>query len=88
MKKQNKCASDLANLRQKAEWLVKNIPAEPHVEFSEPEALKLIHELQVHQIELEMQNEELRFAKLEAEVVSQKYAELYDLAPTGYFTLF
>lgn len=47
---------------------------------------KLIHELHVYQIELEMQNEELRKAQMEIEKSRTKYASLYDLAPVGYFT--
>ena len=50
-------------------------------------ALALVHELQVHQIELEMQNEELKRARLEAEEASAKYSDLYDFAPIGLFTL-
>ena len=48
---------------------------------------KLMHELQVHQIELEMQNEELRRANETAETALRKYTMLYDFAPMGYFTL-
>lgn len=50
-------------------------------------AKKLLHELQVHQIELEMQNEELREAYAATELALKKYTMLYDLAPMGYFTL-
>jgi len=49
--------------------------------------MKLIHELEVHQIELEMQNEELMLARSAALEEAEKYTELYDFAPSGYFTL-
>jgi PAS domain S-box-containing protein len=48
---------------------------------------KLIHELNVHRIELEMQNAELRRFQLELLEARDKYLNLYDFAPTGYFTL-
>ena len=48
---------------------------------------KVIHELHIHQIELEMQNEELRLAQLALHEARDKYADLYDFAPTGYFTI-
>jgi len=54
---------------------------------SESDIKKLLHELQVHQIELEMQNEELRQANESTEQALKKYTMLYDLAPMGYFTL-
>jgi len=47
----------------------------------------LLHELQVHQIELEMQNAELCQARDELEAALEKYTDLYDFAPVGYLTL-
>ena len=49
------------------------------------DAIALVHELKVHQVELELQNEELRLAKLETEVALAKYSELYNFAPIGLF---
>ena len=54
---------------------------------SRADAAKLVHELQVHQIELEMQNEELVRSRGELESSLERYSELYDFAPVGYFTL-
>ncbi|HJW27438.1 MAG TPA: ATP-binding protein [Rhodocyclaceae bacterium] len=51
------------------------------------DAPRLLHELRVHQIELEMQNDELRQAQSLAETALDSYTELYDFAPVGYFTL-
>ena len=48
---------------------------------------RLVHELEVHQIELEMSNEALRQAYDEADALHRKYADIYDFAPIPYFTL-
>ena len=51
------------------------------------ESQRLVHELQVHQIELELQNEELQKARAELEAGLKRYSDLYDFAPMGYLTL-
>ena len=62
-------------------------PLKTDSQLSETDILRLNHELQVHQIELEMQNEELRLANEQAEFAAKKYTKLYDFAPSGYFIL-
>ena len=79
--------SEAEILRQKAEELLKKKSAGTASPFSEVESIRLIHELQVHQIELELQHDELRLTRAEAEAVKDKYIRLYDFAPSGYFTL-
>jgi PAS domain S-box-containing protein len=85
MKKDRKApATDFRNMAE--ERLVNNHHGSCKV-LSEADMLKIIHELEVHQIELELQNEELLAAKEAAEQAERKYFELYDLSPAGYFTL-
>ncbi|MEI8084727.1 MAG: hypothetical protein WCG93_00795 [Paludibacter sp.] len=106
-------------LRQKAEELLKAAPAKNTVaQLSEAEALKLLHELEVYEIELEMQTNEFAIAnelysnnlklmqeqaiknielemqkealveaKLELSETAKQYAEFFDNADTGFFTL-
>jgi PAS domain S-box-containing protein len=78
--------SKATKLRQKAEEQLNMKSSKKTSPLSEADILRLNHELQVHQIELVIQNEELKLAKEEAENNAQKYTELYDFAPMGYFT--
>jgi PAS domain S-box-containing protein len=81
-------STDSTTLRQKAEIVYNKKLLKTGIKLSEVDTVKLIHELEVHHIELEMQNEELAKAKIHAaELATQKYDELYDFAPSGFFTL-
>ncbi|MDD4149692.1 MAG: hypothetical protein PHE33_06655 [Bacteroidales bacterium] len=79
--------TDAQMLRIKAEELLQKTQQTKQDTLLETDLKKLLHELQVHQIELEMQNEELIQANEIAETALRKYTLLYDLAPMGYFTL-
>jgi two-component system, cell cycle sensor histidine kinase and response regulator CckA len=77
-------------LRRRAEKVLRKKVARQQVDLSEmsPEDLQgVVHELQVHQIELEMQNEELHRTQLALDQERARYFDLYDLAPIGYCTL-
>ncbi|KQW38008.1 PAS domain-containing protein [Rhizobacter sp. Root404] len=75
---------DPADLRRQAEKALRerDLPAK-----EEPDSLRLLHELQVHQIELELQNEELVATNRELDTLRAKYQSLYEAAPVGYLTL-
>jgi two-component system sensor histidine kinase UhpB len=77
---------DFSDLRRRAEELLKQEAVAPE-DLSPADAARLIHELRVHQIELEMQNDELRKTQAYLEESRSKYADLYDFAPVGYLTL-
>ena len=75
-----------SDLRERAEAILAAIPQEP-ADFSQTEMRRLIHDLSVHQIELELQNEELRNAQLQLEEARDRYSRLYHQAPEGYLSL-
>ncbi len=85
-KKTSSQTTDTRTLRQRAETLLGAKPADmPTMPTADVQAL--VHELNVHQIELEIQNEELRQSQLELAHSRDRYSDLYDFAPVGYVTL-
>ena len=80
-----------AELRRRAEARVpaqrKGRRSKARHQKSAADTLQTLHELEVHQIELEMQNDELQKTRGELEVALQKYTNLYDFAPVGYFSI-
>jgi PAS domain S-box-containing protein len=74
-------------LRQRAEARLSEEATAAQRPIKKADLRRLLHELQVHQIELELQNEELQRAHAEVETLLMKYTALYNFAPTGYFTL-
>lgn len=85
MKEDKRKPKKVSQLRKRAEDALQGKTGEQQ-ELSINDARSLIHELQVHQIELEMQNEELRRAQKELEESRDRYSDLYDFAPVGYFS--
>jgi|WetSurMetagenome_2_1015567.scaffolds.fasta_scaffold19430_2 PAS domain S-box-containing protein len=78
---------DPEHLRRRAEEAIKSKQPD-ELENLSPEATRqILHELRVHQLELEMQNEELRRVNMELDAARAKYLDLYDLAPVGYIAL-
>jgi PAS domain S-box-containing protein len=87
MKKDTTPSAEAADLRRRAEARLREEAANGAPGRTEDDTQRLLHELQVHRIELEMQNEELRRARAEVETGLERYTELYDFAPMGYLTL-
>jgi len=102
MKKSRDQHADAVELRRRAEERLRRQRPEGGEQSTEVEMMRLIHEMQVHQIELEMQNDELQQARAQVEALLgaelqqsraqveallAQYTDLYDFAPTGYLTL-
>ena len=83
-------ASSGSELRERAEHAARRKPPLSAVDLNNlsPEVMRqTLHELQVHQIELQMQNEELQSAQIRLDKSRARYFDLYDLAPVGYCTV-
>jgi len=86
LKNEERTSAEAAELLRCAEELLRAKAAGENLPRTGESTQRLVQELEVHQIELEMQNAELLRAREELELSRNKYAELYDFAPVGYFT--
>jgi putative nucleotidyltransferase with HDIG domain/PAS domain S-box-containing protein len=87
IQKEKNLTTDTVELRHYAEARLNAKVPKEHLPRTVEEVQSLVHELEVHQIELEMQNAELRQARDEVDKGLEKYTELYDFAPVGYLSL-
>ncbi len=87
MKKRSKPATGGGELRLRAEAMARHQLFQNARIATQADARRTLHELQVHQIELELQNEELQQAKAEVDAHLERYTDLYDFAPVGYFSI-
>jgi PAS domain S-box-containing protein len=85
------CGTKLTKLYSTAEALLRKQKMNRKSNAGNPMSImnnqRLLHELQVHQVELEMQNSELQEARNRMEALLEKYTDLYDFAPVGYLSL-
>jgi PAS domain S-box-containing protein len=88
MRKKRTPPSESEALRQKAEAMLRlGLKNKPDLPESKEEMQRVVHELAVYQIELEMQQDELLQSRLNLEESLESYTELYDFAPLAYLTL-
>ncbi len=90
LKPESFSVASVQQLRKKAEISFANLDnlSPELIELMSPEdTRRMLHELHVHQIELQMQNEELLRSQFELDRVRARYFDLYDLAPVGYCTV-
>jgi signal transduction histidine kinase/ActR/RegA family two-component response regulator len=84
---QPRTSDDPTGLRRRAELRLKDRQSKKPPNQADADDKRQLHELEVHQIELEMQNEELLDSRTAMEALLEKYTDLYDFAPVGYLTL-
>jgi PAS domain S-box-containing protein len=87
MQKTPNNSEDAAGLRRRAEGRLREQRKSTAPSRTDTDTQRLLHELQVHQIELEMQNAELQGTRDQMEALLEKYTDLYDFAPVGYFSI-
>lgn len=86
MEKDQKSRGNFSELRNRAEAFINKTPSA--VKKVAPQDVKnLVEELRIHQVELEMQNEGLRRAQMDLQEARDRFSDLYDFAPVGYFTV-
>ena len=87
MKTRPSTSANAAELRRRVEARLKEQHKHPVPPRTEADTKRLLHELQVHQLELEVQNAELQETRNKAETLLETYTDLYDFAPIGYFSV-
>ena len=85
-KRRNRAGRTSQSLRRRAERRLEST-GQDIAAMPVQDVQRLVYELQVHQLQLEMQNEELNRAQIELATIRDRYADLYDFAPVGYLTL-
>lgn len=87
MKRKDGERNPSSDLRKRAEDRLRKSPHRTAFSYADADREKLVQEMQIHQIELEMQNEELMKLRDKAEQLAEKYIDVYDFSPTGYLSL-